>query len=68
MDRMRLAGRLRRSDPEGIEALTRPLHLSPTEAEISTFERLIDKALGKFDLIDTLRRSKPCASTPACGG
>jgi len=54
MDRMRLAGTLRRPDRERIRELAGPLHLSPTEAELSTFERLIDKALDMFDLIDTL--------------
>ena len=54
MDHMRLAGTLRRPDRERIRELAGPLHLSPTEAELSTFERMIDKALDMFDLIDTL--------------
>ena len=64
MDHMRLAGTLRRPDHERIRELAGPLHLSPTEAELSTFERLIDKALDMFDVIDTLPPVEPVRLYP----
>jgi amidase len=51
-------GKLRRPSRERIRELASLDHLSPSEQELADFERLIDKALGMFDVLDTLPQPK----------
>jgi amidase len=46
--------RIRRPDLSRLRSIAGPLYLSPTDAELKMFERLIDRALDMFDDIDTL--------------
>ena len=45
---------IRRPDTERIRSLAGALHLAPTEDELKVFERLIDRALDMFEVIDSL--------------
>ncbi len=54
MDPIRLMGKIRRPSRDRIRQLAALEHLSPSDQEIVDYERLIDKALGMFDTIDTL--------------
>jgi amidase len=50
--------RIRRPDVDRLRSLAGPLHLAPSDDELEMFERLIDRALDMFDLIDSLPQPK----------